>query len=227
MLNLKSFFLSIAMCFSLIFMGFAQPKNYKIVNGIGISGGITQYDILTDNFATKQDMGWMVGASATVDLPNKWYNMGYTIQLAENHLGIAAKPLVNSTENFIDYKVFTAQIALLMHVKLIGSFLTVDVGPMLQYNGQLELNYKKQENYGIANYTNLLAKDIKEISQFNVNGAIGLSAGFSHFRLKAQYIYGFLNTLDKLNDNNLDQTGNPNKFKGNQSMLAFTAMISF
>jgi len=227
MLYSKSGILLVAICISFVTLGFAQPKNYKIVNGIGIYGGITQYDILTDNFSTKQGNGWMAGASATVDLPNKWYNVSYTIQLAENHLGIAARPILLSNEEFIDYKVFTAQIALLMHVKLIGSFLTIDVGPMLQYNGELELDDQNQENYLIANYNNLLAKDIKEINRFNVDGAIGLSAGFSHFRLKAQYIYGFLNTLDKLNDNNLDQTGNPNKFKGNQSMLAFTAMISF
>tara|TARA_R110002012_G_scaffold283090_2_gene473195 strand:- start:146462 stop:147145 length:684 start_codon:yes stop_codon:yes gene_type:complete len=227
MQHLKSSFLLVAVCFGFMTMGFAQPKNYKIVNGIGIYGGITQYDLLTDNFTTKQGNGWMVGASATVDLPHKWYNMSYTIQLAENHIGIAARPVLLSNDQFIDYKIFTAQIALLMHVKLIGSFLTIDLGPMLQYNGELELDDMNQENYLIANYTNLLAKDIKEINRFNVDGAIGLSAGFSHFRLKAQYIYGFLNTLDKLNDNNLDQTGNPNKFKGNQSMLAFTAMISF
>lgn len=219
--------LLVALCISFVTIGFAQPKNYKIVNGIGISGGITQYDILTDNFTTKKGNGWMAGASATVDLPHKWYNVSYTIQLAENHVGIAAKPLLLSNEEFVDYKIFTAQIALLMHVKLISSFLTIDVGPMIQYNGELEIDDVNQENYFIANYTNLLAKDIKEITRFNVDGAVGLSAGFSHFRLKAQYIYGFTNMLNKLNDNNLDVTGNSNKFKGNQSMLAFTAMISF
>lgn len=230
MQNFKSSFLLIVTCIIFMTCGFSQPKNYKIVNGIGIYGGITQFDIITDNFTTKIDNGWLVGASATVDIPNKWYNVSYNIQLAENHLGIAARPginPVNLSEKFVDYKVFTAQIALLMHIKLIGSFLTIDAGPMLQYNGELELDDKNQENYIISNYTNLLAKDIKEISQFNIDGAIGVSAGFSHFRLKAQYIYGFLNSLEKLNDSGLDQTGNPNKFKGNQSMLAFTAMISF
>ena len=62
----------------------------------------------------------------------------------------------------------------------------------------------------------------------NSNGAIGLSAGISHFRLRAQYIYGFTNMLGKLNKNNLETLGNSeSKFKGNQSMLAFTAMITF
>ncbi|WP_083823845.1 hypothetical protein [Bizionia argentinensis] len=208
-------------------MGFSQHGTVKIVNGIGIYAGITQYDLVSNNFTTKKGAGWMLGASATVDLPHKWYNMSYNIQLAENNLGIAASNIGYSNEEFIDYKVLTAQIALLVHIKLIESFLTIDVGPMLQYNGQLDLDDKNQGGFMIANYNNLLAKDIKEISRFNVDGAIGLSAGFNHFRLKAQYIYGILNTLDNLNKQNLDQTGNTGKFKGNQSMLAFTAMVSF
>ncbi|MGY0391238.1 hypothetical protein ACW5R3_01605 [Bizionia sp. KMM 8389] len=98
---------------------------------------------------------------------------------------------------------------------------------MLQYNGKMELEDESQENFILANFTNLLAKDVQNINQFNMDGAIGISAGFSHFRLKAQYVYGFLNSFSKLNDENLDITGNPGKFKGNQSMLAFIAMISF
>ena len=87
----------------------------------------------------------------------------------------------------------------------------------------------RMDLYGfIKNYNNLLAEDISDISKFNVDGAIGLSAGISHFRLRAQYVYGFTNMLGKLNKNNLDVTGNnESKFKGNQSMFAFTAMITF
>ena len=77
------------------------------------------------------------------------------------------------------------------HVKLIKSFLTIDFGPMLQYNSPLELKDDKQKNYLITNYDALLAEDISKISQINFNGTVGLSAGYSHFRLKAQYIYGF------------------------------------
>lgn len=198
-----------------------------IVNGIGISGGITQFDVQTDNFETKAGNGWAATGSATVDIPHKWYNMSYMIQLAENNVGIAASSPLMTNEEFLDYKIFTAQIALLMHVKIIGPYLTFDIGPMLQYNGEMELKDDDKENYIIKNYDNLLAKDITDISKFNIDGTVGLSAGISHFRVKAAYIYGFLNTFNKLNDSNLDVGTNTNKFKGNQSMFVFSLMISF
>ena len=217
----------VAFIVGFVTLGFSQPQNYKIVNGIGLSGGITQFDILTDNFETKQENGWLAGASATVDIPHKWYNMSYVIQFSENNVGIAASPELMATEEFVDYKLFTAQISLLMHVKLVQSFLTIDIGPMLQYNSELELKDDNQENYIIKNYDNLLAKDIQDITKFNVDGTVGLSAGFSHFRVKAAYIYGFTNMLNKLNNNDLDVGANTDKFKGNQSMFVFSAMISF
>ncbi|TYA52195.1 hypothetical protein [Formosa maritima] len=218
----------VVICIGFVTISFGQHKTYQIKNGFGIYGGITQYDILTDNLTTKKDNGWQAGASATVDIPHKWYNVSYLIQLSENHVGIAARPLSTSLgEEFVDYKIFTAQIALLMHVKLISSFLTIDVGPMIQYNGDMEMDDKKYENYIVNSYDNLLAKDLKDITNFNIDGAIGTSAGFGFFKLKAQYIYGFTNMLNKLNDSNLDLTGNDKKIKGNQSMLAFTAMITF
>lgn len=198
-----------------------------IVNGIGISGGITQFDFQTDNFETKAGNGWAAAGSATVDIPHKWYNMSYMIQIAENNVGIAASSPLMTSEEFLDYKIFTAQISLLMHVKIIGPYLTFDIGPMLQYNGEMELKDDDKENYIIKNYDNLLAKDISDISKFNIDGTVGLSAGISHFRVKAAYIYGFLNTFNKLNDNNLNVGTNTNKFKSNQSMFVFSLMISF
>jgi hypothetical protein len=224
----RQLILLVALSICFVTVSFSQHNTYRIQNGFGIYGGITQYDILTDNFTTKKDNGWQVGASATVDIPHKWYNVSYSIQLSENHVGIAARPvLLSPNEAFVDYKIFTAQIALMMHVKLIQSFLTIDVGPMIQYNSDMEMKDKAYENYIVDTYTNLTAKDIKDITNFNVDGAIGASAGFGFFRLKAQYIYGFTNMLNKLNDSNLDLTGNDKKIKGNQSMFAFTAMITF
>ncbi|GGH37689.1 hypothetical protein IA57_05415 [Mangrovimonas yunxiaonensis] len=225
----KHFILLVVFCIGFVTTFYAQHKRYAIKNGFGLYGGLTQYDILTDNFETQPGNGWMVGASATVDIPHKWYNISYTIQLAENKVGIASRQATLPMQSqFLDYKVFSAQIALLMHIKLVKSFVTIDVGPMLQYNGELELEDDQYENFVVANYDNLLAKDISGISKFNVDGAVGLSAGFSHFRLKAQYIYGFTNMLAKLDKaDDLDVTGNDKKIKGNQSMLAFTAMITF
>ena len=38
------------LCF--VTKSFSQRKNYDIKNGFGIFGGLTQFDIITDNFET-------------------------------------------------------------------------------------------------------------------------------------------------------------------------------
>lgn len=221
-----SLLVALMLCF--VTKSVAQHKNYDIKNGFGIFGGITQFDIITDNFETTKGNGWIGGLSATVEIPHKWYNASYGMQLSENNFGIAGYSVLDLTAKELEYKVFTAQIVFLWHAKLAGSYLTLDFGPMLQYNSDLELKDDAQELFLVKNYSVLTAKDITDISNFNANGVVGLTAGFSVVKFKAQYIYGFLNSLNALNsNNNLDLTGNNNKFKGNQSMLAFSAMITF
>ncbi|WP_243473416.1 hypothetical protein [Winogradskyella sp. MH6] len=219
--------LLVVISMAFVTLSFAQHKRYAIKNGIGIQGGVTQFDIITDNFVTKKNNGFIGGLSASVDIPHKWYNVSYNILLSENNIDIAAFSLTNPNEEFVEYKLLTAQLSFLFHAKLIGSNLTLDLGPMLQYNGDLELKDDSKEGLIIANYDTLLTEDISKISNFNVNGAVGLSAGFGAFRLRAQYIYGFTNMLNKLNDEDLNVGTNDNKFKGNQSMIAFTAIITF
>ena len=221
------YFLLVVISMTFVTLTHAQHKRYAIKNGVGIQGGVTQFDIITDNFVTKKNTGFIGGLSASVDIPHKWYNVSYNILLSENNIDIAAFSLANPTEEFVEYKLLTAQLSFLFHAKLIGSNLTLDLGPMLQYNGDLELKDSSKEGYIISDYDTLLTEDISKISNFNVNGAVGLSAGFGAFRLRAQYIYGFTNILGKLNDEDLSVGTNDNKFKGNQSMIAFTAIITF
>ena len=207
---------------------FGQKGNYRITNGIGITGGITQFDITTSNFTTKQGNGFLGGLLATVDIPVRWYNVSFGMQLSESSIGISGRPLaLRTTEEFIDYKMFAAQVAMLLHIKVIPDYVTIDFGPMLQYNGKLELKDKNQETYYINNYNNFTATDITNISQFNINGAVGASVGFKFFKLKAQYIYGFTNILKKLESQNLDTSGGDARFKGNQNMLVLGALVSF
>ena len=224
----KSSTLLVAVLLCFVTKSFSQRGNYRITNGIGVFGGITKFDISTDNFVTKQGNGFLGGFSATVDIPFKWYNISYDIQLSENTVGISARPNMVSPENeFIDYKIFAAQVALLAHIKVIENYVTIDVGPMFQYNGKMELKDKSKEGYYINNYANLTAGAITNISQFNFDGAIGMSAGIKNFKLKAQYIYGFTNILNKLENQNLDATGGDSRFKGNQNMLVLGAMVLF
>ena len=217
---------AITLCF--VTKSFSQRGNIRITNSINIGGGITQFNIDTDNFETKSAQGFLAGTAAIVDLPHKFYNMSFGLQLSENHIEILGRPsLISPEEAYIDYKIFAAQLSLLMHIKIIPKHFTLDIGPMLQYNGNLEFNDKSENDYYIANYTNLSATDITTISRFNFNGAVGASLGFNHFKLKAQYIYGFTNILNKLEASNLDSIGGDTRFEGNQSMLVFGAIVEF
>ena len=218
---------AIMLCF--VTKSFSQRKNYDIKNGFGVFGGLTQFDIITDNFETTKGNGWIAGMSATVSLPNKWYNLSYGMQLSENTIGISGRTSnTDLSARELEYKLLAVQLGFMWHAKLAGNYLTLDFGPMLQYNSNLELKDDQQELFLITNYNSLTANNITEISNFNVNGAVGLTAGFSIIKFRAQYIYGFTNTLNKLNSNKaIDLTDNNNKFKGNQSMLTFSAMITF
>ncbi|MEM9679441.1 MAG: hypothetical protein AAF901_03880 [Bacteroidota bacterium] len=221
----KTYTLLVIMTLAFVTISNAQGRRYAIKNGIGVQGGITLYDISTDNFETQSNTGWLMGLSAVVDLPNKWYNVSYNIQLSENNVDISAFSASPTDAEFVEYKLLMAQLSLLMHVKLVGSYITFDIGPMLQYNGELELKDDAKENYTITGFDNLLAEDIAPITKFNVNGAVGLSAGYGAFRVRAHYIYGFTNMLNKLNDENLNVPNSEN-FKGNQSMFLFTLMFT-
>ncbi|MBJ7879656.1 hypothetical protein [Gelidibacter salicanalis] len=206
----------------------AQAQQHiKTNNDIGLYGGFTQFDITTDNFITTSGQGWIGGLAASVALPHKWYNVSYTIQIAQNSMGIMAKPNLTSAQEEVDFNMITAQVAFLVHLKVIQEYLTIDVGPMIQYTGDLEVENERQGSYIIENYTRVTAKDIYKISPFNINGAVGVSAGFPSFKLRGQYIYGFTNILNQLNDEKFAGETNTSKFKGNQSMFALTAMIIF
>jgi len=206
---------------------YAQHTTYPIKNGIAIQGGITQFNINTDNFVTKKGNGFIGGMAATVDLPHKWYTVSYGMLLSENNLEISGRMTDDVVGNeMIEYKLMTVQIGFLFHAKAFGGIISLDVGPQLQYNGKLELKDSANETYFINGYGNLMAKDISEISQFNANGIVGVSAGIGSFRVKAQYNYGFTNILNKLNNNDLNVGSDESKFKGNQELLSLTLMIT-
>ncbi|GAB1856200.1 hypothetical protein MHTCC0001_10350 [Flavobacteriaceae bacterium MHTCC 0001] len=220
--------LLVALILGFVTYTYAQKGNYRISNGFSIFGGITKFDISTNNFITSQGDGFLGGISATVDIPHRWYNVSFGLQLSENNFDILGRPTQTSTENeFITYKLLTVQAAMLMHIKVIEHHFTIDLGPMIQYGAELELKHKDQDNYFIANYTNLGAKDILNISPLNFNGVIGGSVGIKNFKLRAQYIYGFTNILKKLEKEEIDTSGGNARFKGNQNMLVLGAAFSF
>lgn len=202
----------------------AQHISYSIKNGFGIGGGISLFDIKTDNFTTTKGNGFVASMSATVDIPHRWYTVSYGMQISENTLEISGRMTNDVAGNEqIEYKLMTAQLGFLFHGKIIGSNLTIDAGPQLQYNGDLDFKNSQQEDFYINGYDNLSASDITTLSKFNVNGTVGMTAGIGPLKLRAQYVYGFLNMFEKLNQSFSDVDA----FKGNPETILFTALFTF
>lgn len=223
----NKYILLVALTIGFVTLSFSQHTRYAIRNGVGLQGGFTQFDILTDNFQTTKGNGWLVGMNATVDLPHKWYTVSYNILLSENNLDISGRMTDDVAGNeTLAYKLLAIKAGFNFHVKIIEDHVMLEAGPLLQYNSKLELKEDAQEAYFVNGYDAVMAKDIEDISKFNVNGMLGLSAGIGRIKVRAQYIYGFTNMLNKLNDAEFAK-GLSTKFKGNQSMIAFTAMITF
>ena len=100
-----------------------------------------------------------------VDIPYRWYNVSYNIQLSENNIIIDVVPFGSLTDEFVEYKMCTANMSFLFHIKLISNNVILNVKPILQYNSELELKDDSKEGYIIFSYYNLLTEDIADISK--------------------------------------------------------------
>ena len=177
---------------------FSQYK-YRDSNRIGISFGVNQFTLNTDNFQTKPDLGWNAGLSMRGNFYNNW-DMVYNIQFSENNFSVATNTLTLAQED-VNYKLASAQVSLQVSYKLVENHLSIEFGPIVQVNGKLNIDNTDENN--VISGTTLLAKDIREISNFNFYPTVGITFGVRHFRANVSYQYGVNNMLENLNNKNL------------------------
>ena len=198
--------------FILISMTVFSQYDYRDSNRIGISFGVNQFTLNTNNFQTKPGTGWNGGLSMRGNYYDDW-DMVYAMQFSENNFTVATNSGFISEDT--NYKLSSAQVSLMLSYKIVENHLSVEFGPLLQINGKL--NVEKDQQNNIISGTTLLAKDIVDISQFNFYPVIGITAGVRHFRLNVSYQYGINNMLGNLNSQNLGVNfkGNPGILNGN------------
>lgn len=191
---------------------FSQYK-YRDSNRIGISFGVNQFNLNTNNFQTKPDLGWNAGLSMRGNFYNNW-DMVYNIQFSENNFSVATNTLTLAQED-VNYKLASAQVSLQVSYKLVENHLSIEFGPIVQVNGKLNIGNTDENN--VITGTTLLAKDIREISNFNFYPTVGITFGVRHFRANVSYQYGVNNMLENLNNKNLGVNfkGNPGILNGN------------
>ena len=185
---------------------------YRDSNRIGISFGLNQFTLNTNNFETKPGNGWNAGLSMRGNYYNNW-DMVYAMQFSENNFSVTTDSGYISEDT--NYKLSSVQISLMWSYKIIENHLSIEIGPLVQINDKLKVE-KDQEN-NIISGTTLLAKDIVDISKFNFYPVIGITAGVRHVRLNVSYQYGLNNMLGNLNNKNLGYSfkGNPGILNGN------------
>jgi hypothetical protein len=190
---------------------FAQYE-YRDSNRIGISFGVNQFTLNTNDFQTKPGTGWNGGLSMRGNYYNNW-DMVYSMHFSENNFSVVTDSGFITEDT--NYKLSSAQISLLLSYKIIENHLSFEFGPLVQVNGKLKINSIDESN--IISGTTLLAKDIVDISTFNFFPVIGITAGVRHVRLNVSYQYGINNMLGNLNNKNfgVDFKGNPGILNGN------------
>jgi hypothetical protein len=167
----------------------------------------------TDNFQTKPELGWNAGLSMRGNFYNNW-DMVYNIQFSENNFSVATNTFTLAKED-VNYKLASAQVSLQVSYKLVENHLSIEFGPIVQVNGKLNIDNADENN--VISGTTLLAKDIREISNFNFYPTVGITFGVRHFRANVSYQYGVNNMLENLNNKNLGVNfkGNPGILNGN------------
>lgn len=201
---------------------FAQFGNGNY-NHIGITVGATQTSLFTDQLNTKPEMSWIAGLSIRGNYYNNFamvYGMHFTESKfsVETHNGIMRED--------VDVKAMSGQIYLLLSYKIAGSFVTLDFGPALQFNGKLSYD-KSKENQSLVGQELLRLKNIEKISTFNGLAHAGLTAGFENIRLNVSYQYGFTNFLGAVNDQKEVKDLGVDKLKGNTGTIIGAVIFYF
>lgn len=220
-MSLKFFFF-VAFSILIIQQSLSQ-QNFDEYNKLGITGGMTFFDITTSDLNTKQGQGFMGGFTTRGSFRNNFdliYGIGF--------YGTQVEVLGRSNDipfeaQFINYTLNAVQITFLGSYNIIKHHLSLEFGPVLNVTSKMKLNSDQFEDYILDGYTFLKAQDIQDISPFNFHVAGGLSAGIESFRISAQYQYGLTNMLNKLNDNNLENSD----FKGNSSTITVAVVVYF
>lgn len=219
-MSFKTCFLT-AILFIFFQKNYAQ-RNYNDYNFLGIQGGVTLFDIQTNDLVTKQHSGFTAGFTTRGAFRNN-FDLVYGISFQSASVDVEGSSSAGTDTQNISYTVQGAQINFLGSYNIIVKHLSLELGPVFNINGKLKLDNDKFKDYVLTGYETLSAEDIQDISKFNVHLAGGITAGLEHFRVHAQYQYGVTNMLGKLNDKDLEN----NNFKGNSSTIIVGAVIYF
>ncbi len=208
--------------FTIILIGLSLVANaqygYRDGNRIGLTLGVTQMSLTTNNFKTKPEMGWVGGLAVRGNYYND-FSMIFGMQFTESNFTAETKLLPSSKTEDVKYTLAAVQVRLLLSYNIVKDHVSLDFGPILQVNGKLKTDSKYDE-YSISG-TKLNVKDIQDVTKFNGNFYAGISAGNKRIRAIVCYQYGINNFLNNLNKKEeLKIANNNSEFKGHLGIIS-------
>ena len=204
----------IIVCALFSIVGVAQ-RGHKDSNRIGISGGLTQMSIFTNNFNVTPQTGWTGGFHVRGNFYNDW-QMSFGMFFTDSNFSVQTRKVVSIVET--NYKLSAVQIYLMPGYVISQNHLNIEFGPVLQINDKLTIDKADEANF-LVDQPLLTAKDITDVSKINANIYAGINVGFTNVRLRLGYQYGLNNFFNSLNSN--DKVPNiGEKFKGNIGMAS-------
>ena len=204
----------IIVCALFSIVGVAQ-RGHNDSNRIGISGGLTQMSIFTNNFNVTPQTGWTGGFHVRGNFYNDW-QMSFGMFFTDSNFSVQTRKVVSIVET--NYKLSAVQIYLMPGYVISQNHLNIEFGPVLQINDKLTIDKADEANF-LVDQPLLTAKDITDVSKINANIYAGINVGFTNVRLRLGYQYGLNNFFNSLNSN--DKVPNiGEKFKGNIGMAS-------
>jgi len=212
---------------ALVLLGFTSTISAQYGKGdynhIGISLGINQTDLYTDNFTIKPGTSWTGGLSMRGNYYNN-FSMIYGMSFSENKFAI--ETFSSNSQKEVDLKMMAVQVHLLLCYKIGGGPVSLDFGPVLQVNSKLKFNDSDENNFIVGNEL-LRVQDIEDINPINFNVYAGISGGFENIRLSLSYQYGVTNILNNLNNQDEVALLADGKLKGNLGIIAGNIIFYF
>lgn len=211
---LKSLFpLLVATCTLFVTKSFSQSR-YNDYNRLGISFGIHQFDIRTNDLQTSKSIGFHGGLS-TRGTVARHFDMIYFLHLNKHEVNVLGRETILSNVEEIPFTLLAAKVGVLGSFKISERHLSIEFGPAIQLSDKFEID-EKFNAYVLEGYNTFTANEARQTSRLNLMGIIGISTGFQTFKISLQYEYGFSNVLSKLR-------ADTNKLKGNIEQLSVLA----
>lgn len=208
---------------SILLLAFTSQAQRRIWDGqyvrLGLQAGVNHFNISTSQLPVQPATSWTAGFTTRASFYND-FQFIYGINFYDLNVKIDGREEIDATVlEPLAFNMIAVQGNFFGSYKLIGHRLSVEAGPVVQVNGNLDAR-QDIEYYYLGTY-DIEAIEYEDVSAFNVNFAVGLSGGFEAVKFWIQYQHGLNNIFKRLQDEGLQEI-DPDlpALRGNISMIS-------